>query len=122
MCRINQQLVYGAIRHEKIEVVCNVDANPAVQSFAWKFNNSLIQTKNVQSFTTAKMYSVATYQPKSELDYGTLLCWAKNELGTQSVPCVFHIIPAGNCAISSSCSLAYNESVPNVRFKTPIDL
>lgn len=98
VCSAKQQLVYGAIRYEKIEVVCNVEANPDVQSFTWKFNNSLIQIKDVHNFTTAKMYSVATYQPKNELDYGTLLCWAENELGSQTVPCILHVIPAGKCA------------------------
>ena len=39
--------------------------------------------------------SIASYRPKTEMDYGTLLCWGDNELGRQSVPCVFHIIPAG---------------------------
>lgn len=28
-------------------------------------------------------------------DYGTLLCYGSNELGTQTEPCVFNIIPAG---------------------------
>lgn len=92
---MNQQLVYGAIRNEKIEVVCNVNSNPSELSFSWKFNNSLIQTREIHSFINGKTYSIATYQPKNELDYGTLLCWAKNELGQQLTPCVFHIIPAG---------------------------
>jgi hypothetical protein len=39
--------------------------------------------------------SIASYKPKTEMDYGTMLCWGDNELGRQSVPCVFHIIPAG---------------------------
>jgi hypothetical protein len=39
--------------------------------------------------------SIASYKPKTEMDYGTLLCWGDNELGRQAVPCVFHIIPAG---------------------------
>ena len=39
--------------------------------------------------------SVASYAPKSHLDYGTLLCWAYNEIGEQSVPCAFAIIAAG---------------------------
>lgn len=28
-------------------------------------------------------------------DYGTLLCSGSNEMGMQTEPCVFHIIPAG---------------------------
>lgn len=108
VCSVKQQLVYGAIRHEKIEVICNVDANPDVQSFTWKFNNSLIQIKDVHNFTTAKMYSVATYQPKNELDYGTLLCWARNELGSQTMPCIFHIIPAGKPDTPSNCTVTTN--------------
>lgn len=28
-------------------------------------------------------------------DYGTLLCWGSNEIGTQSEPCIFNINPAG---------------------------
>lgn len=41
--------------------------------------------------------SVATYTPDAETDYGTLLCWGRNEIGSQAVPCVFHIVPAGKC-------------------------
>ena len=40
--------------------------------------------------------SVASYTPKSEIDYGTLSCWASNEVGDQKRPCIFHVIPAGN--------------------------
>lgn len=29
-------------------------------------------------------------------DYGTLLCWGNNDIGTQSDPCIFNINPAGN--------------------------
>ena len=39
--------------------------------------------------------SVVSYVPRDETDYGTLLCWGRNELGRQRRPCVFHVIPAG---------------------------
>ena len=39
--------------------------------------------------------SVVSYVPRDESDYGTLLCWGRNELGRQRRPCVFHVIPAG---------------------------
>ena len=35
------------------------------------------------------------YSLNTGRDYGTILCWARNELGAQSEPCVFHLIPAG---------------------------
>ena len=38
--------------------------------------------------------SVISYSPKTELDYGTLLCWARNNVGLGS-PCVFTILPIG---------------------------
>jgi len=40
-------------------------------------------------------FSVLTYQPQKEMDYGSLLCWGRNELGQQKRPCVFHLLPAG---------------------------
>jgi len=30
--------------------------------------------------------SVASYKPKTEMDYGTLLCWGDNELGGRRFP------------------------------------
>ena len=41
--------------------------------------------------------------PRDETDYGTLLCWGRNELGRQRRPCVFHVIPAGE-RVSSTTS------------------
>ena len=40
-------------------------------------------------------FSVLTYQPQEEMEYGSLLCWGRNELGQQLRPCVFHLLPAG---------------------------
>ncbi|KAG7155220.1 Nephrin-like 23 [Homarus americanus] len=37
------------------------------------------------------------------LDYGTLLCWANNEIGPQKEPCVFHIVPAGKPEPPGEC-------------------
>ena len=68
--------------------------------------------------------SVVDYTPRTELDYGHLVCWAENSIGpqvgrdtekifrcsrknifTQRAPCTYHIIPAGppdpvhNCTV-----------------------
>ena len=50
-------------------------------------------------YVSAGLSSVVNYTPATDLDYGTLLCSAKNSIGWQSVPCVFHIVPAGGCDI-----------------------
>ena len=39
--------------------------------------------------------SILDYVPRTEMDYGNVLCWATNPVGRQSEPCVYHIIPAG---------------------------
>lgn len=49
--------------------------------------------------------SVLTYTPVSELDYGTVMCWAENTAGRQKEPCVFHIIAAGKPDAPFNCSL-----------------
>ena len=62
----------------------------------WRFNSSThFATLPPEKFFTDRSKSVASYTPKNEIDYGTLSCWASNEVGDQKRPCVFHVIPAG---------------------------
>ena len=49
------------------------------------------------SFESKDTKSVATYTPKTSLDYGVMYCWAENSIGLQKEPCIFFIIPSGNC-------------------------
>lgn len=121
---INQQrfkTLYGAARLESVKVYCHIDADPAdFISYKWAFvssgisgNSSLPTTPMTnkpefsgqqlvylhQSLITdsdgdSSLVSVATYTPRSELDYGTLLCWGQNNLGQQSEPCAYQIVPA----------------------------
>ena len=44
------------------------------------------------------------------LDYGTLLCWADNNIGSQSQPCVFHLIPAQPPAPINDCSISHRDT------------
>ena len=45
--------------------------------------------------STRSTVSKLTYTPHNDKDYGTLMCTASNEVGTQREPCVYHIILAG---------------------------
>ncbi|GIX95825.1 uncharacterized protein CDAR_289271 [Caerostris darwini] len=93
VCKSDQKLLYGVARHEPVKVTCEVEADPSRANFTWKFNNS-VESMDVLSFASEDSISIATYIPRTEYDYGTLLCWGKNSVGTQKEPCVFTVIPA----------------------------
>ncbi|XP_051159478.1 hemicentin-2-like isoform X2 [Leptopilina boulardi] len=126
-CKPNQIKIHGVAKQERANISCQVDANPSKVEFRWTFNNSA-ESMDVASGHIARVgtSSIVSYTPMNELDYGTLLCWASNEIGHQQVPCVYHIIPAGrpdmvhNCTISNSstnsfsvkCTEGFNGGLP----------
>ncbi|KAJ8930640.1 hypothetical protein NQ314_016555, partial [Rhamnusium bicolor] len=95
-CKPNQTRIYGVAKQERAQITCQVDANPPDIQFRWTFNNSADSVDVAQShIARSGTSSVVSYTPMTELDYGTLLCYASNKIGAQRVPCVFHIIAAG---------------------------
>jgi len=75
---------------------CEVEASPPAESFHWTFNSSGEQTElTSQLQTTESGWSRLNYTPTSDLDYGTISCWARNVIGQQKTPCVFQIVAAG---------------------------
>lgn len=38
--------------------------------------------------------------PEDDTDYGALLCWGQNSVGTQKEPCIFNIVPAGKLPLN----------------------
>ena len=98
MCRIQQKDSYGGTKGVTSEVECHVEAKPAVTSFRWAFNatGEPVPVTSGTSRTTADgSISVLMYTPRTESDFGQLLCWATNPMGTQSQPCVYHFYAAG---------------------------
>lgn len=97
-CKPNQTKVYGIAKNEVVNITCEVEANPTDLHFRWKFNNS-VESEDLRSELVNKSgttISVITHMPVLEVDYGTLLCSATNKVGHQRIPCVFHVIAAGN--------------------------
>ncbi len=84
-------------KEESAQVICEVDAFPAPDSFKWLFNHTTkpIPEARYSSVDNRKGISILTFSPQTELDYGILMCYARNAVGQQKEPCVFHIIPAG---------------------------
>uniref|UniRef100_A0A1B6DTE2 Ig-like domain-containing protein n=1 Tax=Clastoptera arizonana TaxID=38151 RepID=A0A1B6DTE2_9HEMI len=108
VCKTEQKRVYGVARLENARVLCEVDAVPKLDSFHWTFNNSAENT-NITStrYHSSLEHGVSTleYQPMTDLDYGTVMCWGVNLAGRQKEPCVFHIIAAGRPDPPFNCTL-----------------
>lgn len=126
-CKPNQTKIYGVAKQEMAKITCQVEANPPDVQFRWTFNNSA-ESVDVAAAHIAKSgtSSQVSYTPMTELDYGTVLCYASNRIGHQRIPCIFHIIAAGrpdqvhNCTIlnismtsfSIKCSEGFNGGLP----------
>ncbi|XP_037776964.1 nephrin-like [Penaeus monodon] len=112
LCRAGQKVVYGGGKHEEINVTCSVEAHPEPKSFRWAFNTSseMVDIPSSRIWVVGKGRSQASYTPRTHLDYGSLLCWANNDVGRQQQPCIFHIIhaaspePVNNCTVENVSS------------------
>ncbi|KAK3922982.1 Nephrin [Frankliniella fusca] len=131
LCRAGQQHTWGVGRGETIEIPCDVDANPDDVQFTWRLNTTSDSIEIPPSRHRAdRARSYLSHTPQSERDYGTLLCWGTNALGTQKQPCTFHVIPAGkpnspiNCSLANqttesltvTCSEGFDGGVPKQQF------
>lgn len=125
--RQRHKTIYGVARLETVRVLCHVDADPIDSlTFKWAFvagdsdrqktltdfrgqqlmlleDKSIGRDKEPQSEPDQAPVSVATYTPRSELDYGYLLCWAHNSVGQQADPCVYRLVPAERPDPVASC-------------------
>lgn len=45
-----------------------------------------------------------------EMDFGTIMCWADNNVGQQKEPCVFHLIAAGKPEAPTNCTVVNQTS------------
>ncbi|XP_037072246.1 nephrin-like [Pollicipes pollicipes] len=111
VCVSGQKSRYGRARNEAARVTCQVEASPADVIFRWQFNSSA-ETLDLpfSQIVSRGLESRSSYTPKTELDYGTLLCTAENDIGPMVKPCVFNIVPAGppeplrNCTVINQTS------------------
>ncbi|KRT78415.1 hypothetical protein AMK59_7471, partial [Oryctes borbonicus] len=116
VCRPGQQKSYGIARQERARIPCELEANPVSGlTFTWKFNNSAeaVDIPASHIFTDGAN-SHALYIPMTELDYGTLLCWGRNEIGVQKEPCIYYINPAGKPDPLSNCTIL-NETAESLQ-------
>ncbi|XP_071452848.1 protein turtle homolog A-like isoform X2 [Hetaerina americana] len=99
-------VVVGASLEEKLNVKCEVAADPSDVAFVWQFSNSgegfeVPSGRHASNGTV----SVLAYTPRTDHDYGTLSCLGANSIGRQAAPCLFQVVPAGRPAPLSNCTV-----------------
>lgn len=100
----------GIARYEPALLVCEVDANPADVTFFWRLNSSATTTELSESLVTSeRTRSVATFTPRSAEEYGTLLCLARNDVGSSKSPCAFPVKPSGSFYLFLDRRLSNNQ-------------
>lgn len=93
-------LIVGASKGENVLLTCVINSYPLPRRFFWKFENSEESVEIEQSkFNNNGTKSILSFSTASDHDYGSLSCWAKNEIGVQSTPCIFQLILAGEFLI-----------------------
>ena len=85
-----------------IDLICEVDSKPKSSTYRWLFNSS--QTRFEIPSGESKM-SFNNYRPSSDQESGQVLCWASNDLGEQSDPCIFHVVPLSTPQPPSECEV-----------------
>lgn len=93
--------VHGALKHETVSLVCEVEASPTNVTFHWTFNSSGdLSDVPSTNFTNEGTTSRLNYTPVTDTDYGVLSCWASNSVGSSKQPCLYQVIAAGSCEFS----------------------
>ncbi|CAL4064614.1 unnamed protein product, partial [Meganyctiphanes norvegica] len=111
VCYSGQKFVYGGSRHEEVNITCQVESYPPAFQFRWALNTSMEVTDVPKTRSSSiRSTSTLTYTPHDQQDFGTMMCWAMNELGQQEKPCYYQIVQAGVPEAVSNCSVSLNNS------------
>ncbi|XP_015916656.2 neural cell adhesion molecule 2 [Parasteatoda tepidariorum] len=94
VCKFAEQQTYNIFQGEAINITCDVESLPRPSAFQWTLNNTLRSTVDLKR-RHPKIFGALHYVPRYLGDFGTIMCWGKNDVGVQRIPCIFHLIPEG---------------------------
>ncbi|KAK8768413.1 hypothetical protein V5799_015123 [Amblyomma americanum] len=92
-CMQGSDSYLSAAVDEMVRVPCRVAADPPQVSYSWSFRSSLdeMATRNLTAPRNGSG-GLLFYQPKVAADFGTVYCWAQNDIGPMAKPCIFHVV------------------------------
>jgi hypothetical protein len=90
-------IIIAASRSEDVNITCEMDALPENLRFHWAHQNNVGEPVPLEPeiYTSQGSKSFLSYNLRSEEDFGTLLCWAENSIGTSERYCIYQLVPAG---------------------------
>jgi hypothetical protein len=96
-----------AIDRSSVTMVdCHLDSHPPPSTVYWiSAKQGHQQRISPSQYSLMDSFSRLSYQPERESDFGELLCYGVNEVGTQTEPCRFTIEAAGRPYPLENCSL-----------------
>ncbi|XP_013178713.1 PREDICTED: nephrin-like isoform X2 [Papilio xuthus] len=105
-CKSEQTINIRAARGEVLEIQCDVDSNPKVPvTYQWWFNSTTHSRRELKTSTQVQKGGTYSYTINSSSDYGWLQCLASNTVGSQTKPCVYHILPAERPSTVRHCDV-----------------
>uniref|UniRef100_A0A8D8QCP0 Titin n=1 Tax=Cacopsylla melanoneura TaxID=428564 RepID=A0A8D8QCP0_9HEMI len=111
ICKSDKDQTFGALKQETVSLRCEVDSNPAPQTFYWQFNsagvNQDLPSSRAISFDTVSIYN---YTPQHDMEYGSIDCYAENHIGKQVMPCRYTIVAAGRPFPLQNCTSNHTDS------------
>lgn len=111
--------MFGVAAMENMNLVCDVNAFPKDLTFHWRFNNSGDEEFDLDNFMSNGTRSILTFSPMTKRDYGTILCFANNEVGRQRKACLFQIVPAGKNQVTARLFLSLTLMAKALTMRTP---
>ncbi|CAL4179464.1 unnamed protein product, partial [Meganyctiphanes norvegica] len=115
VCAPGQKHIYGSGRYKATNITCQVESYPEATVFRWAFNTSVkLFDIPEEKTTTGVGHSLVLHTPHSQQDFGSLLCWAVNDVGKQIEPCIFRVVPATVPDPVQNCSIFHNASAMGV--------
>lgn len=122
-CTTHEATFVHTSPYEPITIRCAVEANPEEVEFFWEFNSTTTtevgqandndNDNNVQrsmDISNTKLASELRFTPKTGADFGLVYCYARNRIGQQKEPCVFHISRSGEDARNQTLGSGHSAS------------
>ncbi|XP_031341618.1 nephrin-like [Photinus pyralis] len=107
VCRPGQTTIYRTSVQNRVEIRCELEANPPDVEFTWKFkyNDGNIVNLPENFITSEGTVSTIYYTPSSDDDFPTLICNGKNSIGETEDACIFHLLPIDLPEAPSNCKV-----------------